>query len=843
MLKHVYKIIFLAAVFFASFYFFSRNIHEAAIETKKSTTVMGDSTFPIIYIENQKTIMNTLHGYSSNIDTREVRESITALTQNKTFTLHLSEPESKIKKIEYELRSIRENKLLDNNSFTAFDKKKNSRTLTITLDATLDTSTEYGLKFTVTTNSSKKIHYYTRIKYYESDFYMKEKLEFINTFQTNTFTKEHPKKITTYIEPSSSEDNTSFSHVTINSSYESITWGDMKPTMITECIPTIKEINVETAAVQFDYYIEADTPTARERFHVKEYYRVRYSDGQFYLLYYTRDAEAVFNPSLTSVSESEFKLGITNETDMPLVMNDKNNKLAFVRDGSLWYYDLASNELTNVFTFLEKKDDFINASYDQHDIRILKMDENGNLHFIVYGYMNRGDYEGRVAILLYHYDAAKHITEERVYIPLTTTYAKLKQDFGKFSYVNDKDIFYFSLNNIVYSYNMTSEKCHIMADNISDGNFAMLEESKCFAWMDNRDVTKSKSVTIFNLESEEKITVTAEDKDNIAILGTIEDNIIIGYVHNDDISESKDGSILTPYYRLNILNSAGDILKDYQEKNRYIKSIKVTDNILHLYRLKKSGSSFSNTSEDSILNNIIEDTSKAKLSTRVTDLAMTEYYISMPPGFKMEALPKNNSTRTVVITQDTTLHLHDNTDSQNKYYIYAYGTITDACTDVASAITLADKEMGVVLDNNSNLVWERGGKFLSKSISGIEPAYVETDVTSIGACIQMLLQTNQITVKASAVSSNKSMTKILSKHIDIPVNLTGCTLDQVLYFVSSSNPVIAMKNSSEAVLITGYTETSVTYIDPGAMMTYNVSLTNANNMFEDAGNVFVSFIR
>jgi len=33
-------------------------------------------------------------------------------------------------------------------------------------------------------------------------------------------------------------------------------------------------------------------------------------------------------------------------------------------------------------------------------------------------------------------------------------------------------------------------------------------------------------------------------------------------------------------------------------------------------------------------------------------------------------------------------------------------------TDPAAAIQLADEQMGVVMDNKSHIVWERGGKFL-----------------------------------------------------------------------------------------------------------------------------------
>ena len=54
----------------------------------------------------------------------------------------------------------------------------------------MNTSTEYGLEITLTTNYSKRIHFYTRVKYYDSDFFLKQKLDFVNKFHNATFGKE-----------------------------------------------------------------------------------------------------------------------------------------------------------------------------------------------------------------------------------------------------------------------------------------------------------------------------------------------------------------------------------------------------------------------------------------------------------------------------------------------------------------------------------------------------------------------------------------------------------------------------------------------------------------------------
>ena len=118
-------------------------------------------------------------------------------------------------------------------------------------------------------------------------------------------------------------------------------------------------------------------------------------------------------------------------------------------------------------------------------------------------------------------------------------------------------------------------------------------------------------------------------------------------------------------------------------------------------------------------------------------------------------------------------------------------------------------------------------------------------MNSVGACVSMLLKYNYVAKDAKELSgSSKSMYQLLADNFDYtPINLTGSTLSQVLYYVSQKRPVIAMKNGSDAVLIIGYDETSITYIDPAARTTVKTGLASATTMFESAGNVFVSYVK
>lgn len=838
-MKHFYKLIGLIIIFGISLFFFSKNIPNISRGTTTATSLQ-DSTFPILYLQVEKQLVNTLHGYSSQLDSGKVRESITPLGTDKAFTVKISENESSVKKMDYELKDIANERILASESISVFSQEENYKTAAINLDAAMDTSTEYGFQMMLTTSSGKKIYFYTRIKYYESDFYLKEKLNFTENFHEATFDNGKTMDIEPYLEPGSSEDKT-LSEVTIHSSYKLVTWGKLKPKKISECIPTIKELNIETAAIEQVYFVSAETASGTEIYQIKEFYRVRYTSDRIYLLYFQRKMEALFNPELTSLTKSEFKIGITNATDLDITSSESEEKVAFVRNGSLWYYDLTKNQLNEVFTFEQKENDYLRSYYDQHNIRILKIADDGTLSFVVYGYMNSGDYEGRVGILLYDYNPENHQIIERVYIPLSTTYQQLKEDFGDFCYVNKKNVFYFSLNDVVYAYNITSRRCNILTKNASSDNFAMLEKARCFVWSNGTSTTQASQITILDLESELEITVNSKENQSIKVLGTIDENVVYGFIRNEDIYESTDGKEVTPVYQMVISDCQGNILKKYQEKNIYISDVTVDDNVIRMKRLKKVRGKFRKTSEDSVQNQKNTKKQAIDLTTRITDKTLTETYITLPAGFIMEKLPSVESTKYVMVTDNTTLHLTEEKNTSVKYYVYAFGEITDSLDNAGDAIRLADEQMGVVMDSNSNIVWERGGKFYSKQISSFRTTRARDGISSIRACIHMMLQTAQVTTPVSKIKGNSIMST-LRKYLNTPVNLTGCTVDEILYFVSKENPVIAITNGNHAVLITAYTETTVTWLDPVTGGKTTMSLSNAESYFKASDYVFISYI-
>lgn len=120
----------------------------------------------------------------------------------------------------------------------------------------------------------------------------------------------------------------------------------------------------------------------------------------------------------------------------------------------------------------------------------------------------------------------------------------------------------------------------------------MLEKAKCFVWSNATSQKPATRITILDLETEQRRTVTARKSESIRVLGAIDSSVVYGYVRNSDMYNSEDGERISPVYKLVIADSQGEILKEYQTKNVYIIKTNVDKDIIQLKRVRKIGQKF-----------------------------------------------------------------------------------------------------------------------------------------------------------------------------------------------------------------------------------------------------------
>lgn len=843
MVKYLYKVVVLLGVFVGALFYFGSQLESNMYEEGKEVS-QGVESLPYLTLTSQNVEMNRLYGYNGPIDDKIVRESITPLDSDRKLNISISDGEVRLVKMQYRVLDKNTAQECYSGEFNAIGKE--TKNVELELDYGFQTSTEYILSITATTDGGKKVHYFTRLKYYIQDSFLKEKLAFAMQFHEDTFNKSKAEGLEPYLEPDGTAPDNSLATVTIKSGSDLVTWGKLSPKKLSNPVPTVREFNMETACFHLNYFVEGTTSSGKEVYHVNEFYRVRYASGHGYLLNFERSMEAAFDAKLTSVQKNQLKIGITNDTGMDILSGEKTKKLFFVREGNLYCFDTdkEKNSITKIYSAFSEGASYEYRQGGDQGIRLLKIDEEGNLYFAVYGYFPRGQYEGKVAIVLYEYENKEDRLNELVYLPMDTTYQQLKQDFSEYGYVSERGIYYFLVANVVYAYNMESRRLSIIAENVTDIGFKIIRKCNCLVWSDSLVKGYGENLTVLNLETEEKVVIPkAADEEYIRLLGVINENVVYGFVKKEDITNTTAGQPQIPCYKLVIADATGkEVKKTYSSKNQYVTDVKVEGNVMTLSRVKRTGKKkFEKIPDDSILNQTEEKASPYSLSSRVTSAALTEWYIGFPSNFVISDVPSYKVAPDQVVTSGRLVHLDP--IKVPMYYVHAFGRITGAYEDPAEAIARADEQMGVVVSGSHMVVWERSGSFLMNSIAGLEMQAATAKVSNLAACAYMVLKANHFAVDAEKMSKkNESLYQMLGQYLNEPVNLTGATLEQVLYFVSSNRYVIAMTGKNTAVVICGYDTKTITYFDPQNGKKDTVSRKEMEKIFGDAGNKYVSYI-
>lgn len=126
-------------------------------------------------------------------------------------------------------------------------------------------------------------------------------------------------------------------------------------------------------------------------------------------------------------------------------------------------------------------------------------------------------------------------------------------------------------------------------------------------------------------------------------------------------------------------------------------------------------------------------------------------------------------------------------------------------------------------------------------ITGLENPQQRPDESAMQAAIEILLSSeNNYADITSSLEEGRTPYEILTEHLDGRVlDLSGCSVNMILYYVSQGYPVLALEGVYAAELITGYEPQNVILMDPLTGESYRKGMNDSTQMFEELGNLFV----
>lgn len=807
------------------------------------TMEMAPATLPMITMESGGVACNELHGNTVEMDVAYQKDCITLLGEGRQANFTVDTFGREITGISTEVRSIDGSRLIENSEVTGWKANGKSFSVSLTLKDLIDTNTQYSLTLILELEGEQKVYYYTTILW-NDDVHISEILEFATDFHGKLYDKEVAKELTKYLEPNSKlTDNGTFHKVNIHSSFQQITWGSLEPVQEDAASIRLTQVSGNVASLLMDFVVSTGEGKNKIYYNVEEYYRVRYTSERMYLLDYERTMTQI--PDTTRMyANDKILLGITDE-NVDMMESADGNTVVFSDMGQLLSYNAATNGLTVIFSFYDKDNADRRTLYDNHGIKILDVDEGGNVKFAVYGYMNRGRHEGETGIQIISYDNSLNTIEEEVYIPYSKSYAVLKDEMEQLLYRNRQQHVYFFLENGVYDVDLENRSAEQLVSIRQDDSLQVSENHEIIVWQEGDDINHSNQLNVRNLNTGEQTVIRAEDGEAIRPLGFMGEDIIYGVARESDIRTENSGQIFYPMYKVCISNSSGDNLKEYGQDGIYIVDCAIEGNQITLSRIQRSeNGSYQEILDDQIMNNVEEELGQNKVVT--ADIDIYERYVQIQTKTTIDTRTiKVLNPKEVVFEGGRELTL-DAVSEVSRYYVYnAYG-VQGIYSAPGKAVKEAYDSAGVVANDRGITVWLKGNRVSRNQIMAIKEESVTDQKNSLTVCLDNILRHAGITRNTEYdLAQGKTAIQILEENMTgvQVLDLSGCSLDAVLYYVNQDIPVLAILEDGEAVLVTGFNEFNVVIMEPSTGKLYKKGMNDATTWFAENGNHFISYMK
>ena len=376
---------------------------------------MDPASQPVVYMSIGDIRYNMLRGYSDERDISYMRDSLTYLDSDRSVRVTIDTFGEKVSEIKYVLRNIEDDRLIEEGNLDYDFNRIGNLEGILSLKDLMVSGAQYCLAFNMTLEDGRLIYYYTRVMSGDHDLAYNQ-VSYARFFHDCLLDKNEAEKIKKHLETNSSlNDNSTFAYVNIHSSFSQITYGDLEVEEYGEPAVTLIEQSGQDACIGIDYMLRSGFGSNLRAYHAHEAITVRYTEKSVYIMSYERTMEEITNPLNMCVND-KIVLGIADE-DPEMMESENGESVAFVSGGRLFSYNEGSGRFACAYSFYDFGSFDVRNICGKHGIRILDIDDEGNMIFAVYGYMNRGTHEGDVGIGIYSYEDSINSISEILYIP------------------------------------------------------------------------------------------------------------------------------------------------------------------------------------------------------------------------------------------------------------------------------------------------------------------------------------------------------------------------------------------------------------------------------------------
>ena len=842
MKKNIIKIATCIGIFILTIFITSQIINEGKTDL---TSEMKEATLPVVSLVTLEGLANEMPGYTMDMQTEFIRDSITQMSSTRKLSFQIDTRGTEISTIAYELRNIAGDRLIENDTLDDFEIIGNMIPFEVALKDLIDEGEEYSFQIKIQLLDGRMVNYYTRIVETD-DYFMNEKIAFVKEFSKKTFDKEDATDLMKYLESNYEGDNSSFNYVNIHSSFDQVTWGELDVEQIGETKVQVLELQEETASLQLTYALKETIVGSEEAYYfVTENYRVRYTTDRIYLLDFERIMEQQFNLSEDSFANNKCLLRITSE-NVDLVESDAGEIATFVNNHQLYSIMPNENKVAKVFSYYDTVEDDARNTNKRHEIKVLNCDEAGNMYFMVYGYQNRGIYEGKVGIQVFYYNSGSKTVEEKVFIPYNKSPELVIYEVNQLTYINKNSELYLLMDNVLVAVNVVNGTITEMTGILLEGSFTVSNSNETVAWSVGDSLYNSSALTMINLNTKNLYSIEASPGTSLLPLGFMGEDLIYGEAYNADIIENSAKNIIFPMYKINIKSKRGDILMSYESEGYYVVACEIIENQINLERVtwNENNGTYEEASDDQIVNNSSLETGENIIEEVVSETHKKQIQIVIN-----EKIDENQllflTPKEVLYEGSRKIEKNENEEMKESFFVYAQGEVVYISKVAGKAIRYATEHSGTVVNGYGGYIWYAGNRLTRNQIMAIKEKGSTEEKNSLTVCLDTILENEGIVRNTEFdLQAGKTVFQILREQLPSKqiLDLSGCELEDLLYYVNKDIPILVMLDNENAVLVIGFNDYQVVVFDPDRGELYKIGKTAASLWFEENGSVFISYI-
>lgn len=799
-------------------------------------TPIEDGNIPTAYMEMGGRQMNRLHGFLEDRREWADRGNLTVLPADRKLTVDFYNLDSRITGIQYEIRSMRDESLIERTVVRDWhqDEGASEAVTILPIQNLIDKDEEYMLTLGIATENQPEIYYYTRI-IWTDDVYLEPMLQLAETFSNNTFHYERASDLTTYLETDPAADNSSLGRVTLKNSFDQITWGNLSLEKIGNVEIELKELQGNMAVLCLNYVAASeggDTQEQeegkenredREYYDITESFTMKWSSQRIYMMDYERTMNQIFDGSQELYSGKRIMLGISDGSDLQELRSPNGAYHAFVANKELWLYSRADSQCTRIFSFRQSETDEMTNLKD-YGIKLLSAGDGGTVDFLVSGYMSRGSHEGGVGVSLWRYEKETNTLTERLYLPANESSEELLMGIDSLSCLSGSGILYLLMENTVYSVDTASRQAEILAEGVTEENFAVSPGQERLAWQDGEDLYDSSAVHMLDLKTGQSAQIKAPEGSSIRLLGFVGNDLVYGLAEEHSSVKVNGRTVQAPMYALEIAGEDMSLQTRYEKEGVYITDVNIEGSRVHIQRMTRVGDSYMTAGADTLVcNEEAEEDSMERIGYLASEDRGRVYFVQLAETVSGSVDLKIPSK--AVAEEDNIVALKQSEPSDRRqYYAYSGGRLRGIFRSFPDAVTAAYDGMGIVTDETGRVFWSRVDR--ADIITLRDP---ESLVPDLERYLKSFEEGEEETSDGGAI-----------------IDAGGLSLNQVLYFISRGYPVAAYTGDGSYAVIYGYDTYNISCLwYPGTEQAYTdkMGLNDAAAWFEaNGGNGFAAFL-